>query len=107
MKMSLSNLVLQLVDKKQFSFRDAKGVYLECTAGMVWLTVEGQSGDFLLSQGERMRIDSNGHALVEGLPSGSFRLVSRVTGLNRRTQKFDWHIGRIVLFPRLASVSNE
>jgi uncharacterized protein (AIM24 family) len=76
MQMSLENMELKLEGKKQFAFREARGVELECTEGKVWLTVEGQPGDFLLGRGERVRIESNGLALVQGMPSASIRLVS-------------------------------
>jgi DUF2917 family protein len=76
MWMSLRNGVIQLAEGKPLAFRGARGVELECTDGRVWLTVEGQAGDFLLARGERLRIDSNGLALVEGLPGGAIRLLS-------------------------------
>jgi len=76
MQMSQENRIFQLDGKKQFAFRQAQGIYLECTEGKIWLTVEGQPGDFLLAKGERVRIESNGLALVQGLPSGSIRLVN-------------------------------
>jgi len=49
MQMSLKNMVIQLVERKHLAFKEAHGVYLECTEGLVWVTVEGQSGDFLLA----------------------------------------------------------
>jgi hypothetical protein len=107
MQMSLNNLVFQLADKKQFSFRDAKGVYLECTAGRLWLTVEGQPGDFLLSPGERMRIVSNGHALVEGLPSGAFRLRNMATGSICQVNQLGRHEDRIASLPDKVSLALE
>lgn len=76
MRISLRNEVVQLAEGKPLAFRGAHGIYLECTEGMVWLTIEGQLGDFLLAKGERLRIESNSLALVEGLPSGAIRLVS-------------------------------
>ena len=75
MRMSFRNAVIQLVDGKPLAFQGARGVHLECIEGMVWLTLEGQAGDFLLARGERLRIESNGLALVEALRSGAIRLV--------------------------------
>ena len=52
---------------------------------MVWLTIEGQPGDFLLASGQRLHIKSNGLALVQGLPTGSVRLVSELTVMKRHS----------------------
>jgi len=76
MRVSLSNGIIQLDEWKPLAFRDARGVRLECTAGRVWLTVEGQPGDFYLAAGEGLRLASNGLAVVEGMPQGSVRLVA-------------------------------
>jgi hypothetical protein len=76
MRMSLDNGVIQLVEGEPLAFRAARKYGLECTPGRVWLTVEGQAGDFLIAQGERVHIESDGLALVEGMPSGAIRLVN-------------------------------
>ena len=73
-------MVIQLKEGRQFAFRGARDAYLECIEGMAWLTVEGQPGDFLLTRGERLRIESNGLALIQGLPSVSVRLDSMACG---------------------------
>ena len=91
MLMSLGNMVIQLNEGKRLAFRDARDMHLECTEGMVWLTVEGQPGDFLLAKGERMRIKSNGLALIQGLPSGSVRLVSMARSSIRQGSRFSLH----------------
>ncbi len=74
MIMLLRNMVIQLAEGKKLAFRGARDVRLECTEGPVWLTVEGQSDDFLLSKGERLRIEDDGLVLIQGLPSGSVQL---------------------------------
>ncbi|NMG74400.1 DUF2917 domain-containing protein [Aromatoleum diolicum] len=76
MRMSLSNGIIQLDALKPLAIRDARGVRLECTAGRVWLTVQGQPGDFYLAAGDGLCLASNGLALVEGMPRGSVRLVA-------------------------------
>jgi hypothetical protein len=75
MRLSLQQQVIQLVENQPLAFRGARGVDIECTAGRVWLTVDGQPGDFFLARGERLRIASDGLALVEGLPAGAVRLL--------------------------------
>jgi len=78
MRMSLRNELIQLAEDRPLAFRGARGFHLECAEGRVWLTVEGQAGDFFLAKGERLSIESDGLALVEGFPSGAIRLVSEV-----------------------------
>jgi len=90
----MGNMLIQLADKKKFVFKDARGAYIECSEGVIWLTVEGQPGDFLLSKGERVRIESNGLAMVQGFLSGTVRLIYEATGSMRRVNHFDWHMGR-------------
>lgn len=106
MQMSLNNIVIQLVEGKHLAFKEAHGVFLECTEGMVWLTVEGQSGDFLLARGERLRIKSKGLALVQGLPSGSIRLSSSTIWAIRRDSRFDWRFEPSALLPRLVRANH-
>lgn len=89
MRISLKNGVIQLAGGKPLAFRGACGILLECTEGVVWLTVEGQIGDFLLAKGERLRIESNGLVLVEGMPSGAIRLVNGTDCLICRANRFN------------------
>ena len=91
MLMSLENSVIQLADGRSVAFRDARDMHLECAEGMVWLTIEGQPGDFLLAKGERMCIKSNGLALIQGLPSGSVQLVSMARSSIRQGSRFSLH----------------
>lgn len=74
MWLSLKQGRLQLNGDAPVAFRRARGYWIECLDGRIWLTVNGQAGDFLLSAGERLRIESNGLALVAGLPAGSMRI---------------------------------
>lgn len=94
MLMSLGNVVIQLAEGKKLAFRGARDVHLECTEGFVWLTVEGQPGDFLLAKGERLRIESNGLALIQGLPLGSVRLLSMATWSTRQGRRFAWRFNQ-------------
>lgn len=67
---------LRLEGGAPVSFRRAKGAVLECLSGRLWVTVTGQPGDFFLEAGERLRIDSDGLGLVEGMPVGVLRVAS-------------------------------
>lgn len=75
MQISLRNEVIQLADGKPLVIRGARGIILECTDGLIWFTVKGELDDFWLTKGQRQRIQNNGLALIEGSPSGAFRLV--------------------------------
>ena len=97
MRKSLRNGVIQLAENRPLAFRGGRGVHLECTEGMVWLTVEGQPGDFLLAKGERLRIDNNGLALVEGLPSGAIRLVSEAPWAIRWANRCNWRFDPLAI----------
>jgi Protein of unknown function (DUF2917) len=88
MLMSLVNMEIQLTEASVLAFRDARDTYLECTEGIVWLTVEGQPGDYLLTKGKRLHIESNNLALIQSLPSASVRLLSIVSGSIRQEKRF-------------------
>ena len=75
MWISLKQGRLQLNGDSPLAFRQARGYTIECVEGRLWLTITGQAGDFLLGAGERLRIDSNGLALVAGFPAGTLRLT--------------------------------
>lgn len=74
----LSNQTTLLGLGEVVAFRGAHGSYLECTQGRVWLTIEGQPGDFYLEQGSGVRIASNGLVLIEGMPTGEVRQTREV-----------------------------
>ncbi|QBK03891.1 DUF2917 domain-containing protein [Hylemonella gracilis] len=75
MWLSLGQGRLQLDGDTPVAFRRARGCWIECTQGRLWITVTGQPGDIFLAPGERVRIVSNGLALVSGFPSGTVSLV--------------------------------
>lgn len=89
MRKSVANGIIQVVEGVRLDFRAARNQRFECTAGRVWLTIEGQPGDFLIAQGEHVNIESNGLALVEGMPFGAFRLVSIAPCAKARTDGAD------------------
>lgn len=80
MRMSFGDVVIQLARGKMLAVRDARNIILRCTEGVIWLTIEGHPHDLILSKGERLRIESNGLALIQGLPSGSIQLASTAAG---------------------------
>jgi hypothetical protein len=74
MQIFLEQIVIQLSERKRLVFSDARNINLECTEGLVWITIEGQQGDFILKKGERLCIESNGLAVIQGIPSGSIQM---------------------------------
>lgn len=74
MWLSLKQGSLQLDGDAPLAFRQARGYWVCCVDGQLWLTIAGQPGDHLLAAGDRVRIDSNGLALISGLPTGTLRL---------------------------------
>ncbi|TCV85858.1 DUF2917 domain-containing protein [Sulfurirhabdus autotrophica] len=104
MLLSLRNMEIQLAEGKPLAFRGARNVYLECTEGMVWITAEGQPGDFLLVQGERLRIENNGLVLVQGLPSGAIRLISEAPWSILLANRFNRCFHLLAILPRLVQV---
>lgn len=67
---------IKLAEGKSIAFRDVRNACLVCTEGALWLTLEGEIRDFLLIKGERLRIERNGLALIQGLPSASAQLLA-------------------------------
>ena len=76
MRVLSSSGTIKLDEWSPLALRDASGLRVECTRGRIWVTVEGQAGDFFLDAGEGMRVVSKGLVLIEGVPCGSVRLVA-------------------------------
>lgn len=70
---------LCLAGNTPIRLRSAKGVRVICTAGRLWLTVEGEAGDILLAPGDSHLIRGRGLALLEAIGSGRARLARSVT----------------------------
>lgn len=76
MRMLRSSGTIQLDEWSPLALRDASGLRVECTHGRIWVTVEGQAGDFFLDAGDVIRVVSKGLVLIEGVPRGNVRLVA-------------------------------
>ena len=83
MLISQENIVFQLAEGMHLVVKKAQGGILECTEGMLWLTVEGQLADILLAGGVSMCINGAGKVIVQGLPSASFKLSQQAARVNR------------------------
>lgn len=94
MKIDLGAGELYLAENRPLRLQDACGLRIRCTAGMVWITVAGESADVFLGAGESYRIPGNGTVLVEGVGSGRI-MVNPESAVNRRrlcflTSLFAW-----------------
>lgn len=74
MRVDLQDCELCLADNAPLRLNGARGLWVCCTAGRVWLTVDGEAGDIILHAGQSHRIQSNGLALLEAIGSGRVRL---------------------------------
>jgi len=52
MDLDLYKSELCLTDNAPIRLLSARGVRITCTAGLVWLTVEGEAGDIFLAPGQ-------------------------------------------------------
>ena len=73
MDQDLYNNELCLADNVPFRLLSATGVRVVCTAGVLWLTVEGEAGDILLAAGESHLVRGRGLALLEAIGTGRVR----------------------------------
>ncbi len=89
MRMSLDNMVIQLAERKMLTIRDARDIRIECNEGMVWVTVEGQPGDFVLAKGEHLLIKNKGPVFIQGMPYALVKLVSAASS-GRKVSLFAW-----------------
>lgn len=75
-----SELRLRLRDHQIFSIPDAAGMALECLAGGVWLTFDGDRADHFLQPGERFRVKSAGQAVIQALEDSEVALHTDAVG---------------------------
>ena len=74
MESFLNDGEIHLTENSPIRLRKVAGQRITCTAGTVWITVAGNTGDIFLASGETYRVQCNGLALVEAIGAGSFRI---------------------------------
>ncbi len=74
MRIDVSSGEIRLTENQPVSLRDACGLRVECTAGIVWITLSGQVADVFLQPGEFHQLRGGGLALIECIGSGSIRI---------------------------------
>ena len=73
MDLDLYKSELCLTDNAPIRLLSARGVRITCTAGLVWLTVEGEAGDVFLTPGQSHLVRGRGLGLLEAIGSGRVR----------------------------------
>jgi len=74
MKIDVSAGEIRLLDNCPISLRGAHGLRITCTAGTIWITVTGETGDTFLGAGQSHVVQGNGLAIIESIGSGSIRI---------------------------------
>lgn len=67
MKIDLTQANIRLEPRLQMSLTDAAGAEVTCLTGRVWMTMEGDSSDVILSSGDIHTIKRDGLTLVGAL----------------------------------------
>lgn len=83
MQLDLRDCEFCLADNAPLRLTRARGLTVTCTAGRVWLTVDGEAGDIILFAGQSHRLCGNGLALLEAVGSGRVRLKPAPTPFQR------------------------
>jgi len=100
MNIELSNTIIQVTETNKVSFSKAHNTRLKCLEGSIWLTFDDLDGDFLFTAGEHLLINSNGLALISGLPSAKIRLTTpaiQPTGFSRLLSWINDHFLNLIV----------
>jgi hypothetical protein len=73
MDLDLYKSELCLTENAPIRLLSAHGVRITCTAGLVWLTIEGEAGDIFLAPGQSHLVRGRGLGLLEAIGSGRVR----------------------------------
>lgn len=74
MKFDLSASEIKLTNNQPICARQARGLRVTCTSGVIWITVDGEPGDTYLTAGQTHELHSNGLAIIESIGEGRIRL---------------------------------
>jgi quercetin dioxygenase-like cupin family protein len=69
MKIDLTQANIRLEPRRELSLADADGVEITCLSGAVWMTMEGDPRDIVLTAGDSHTVRRNGVTLVNALES--------------------------------------
>ena len=85
MKIAVDPLSLRLQSNQCVRLHDARGVAVRVTAGVLWITQEGDVVDHILSVGESFPLERHGLTIVSAMSDAEFRIEKRT----RRTVQSD------------------
>jgi len=74
MKIDLKGGEIQLSNNQPICATQARGLRIACSAGIIWITVDGEPGDTYLTAGQAHEVRSNGLAIIESIGEGRIRL---------------------------------
>jgi len=74
MQIDLRSGEVCLQDNQPIRLSGARGLRITCTAGTIWITVNGEAEDIFLTAGQSYQVGSNALTLVESIGSGRVRL---------------------------------
>lgn len=60
-----ANVVLCLDHTQILVIEQGRGLRLSCACGSVWITVEGDRQDYLIAEGQELRLNSRGRVVVQ------------------------------------------
>ena len=70
--------IQEIARNKILEVKQAFGVTIECLEGSVWITLDGDSRDVVLSTGQTFVVDRDWRTLVQALDAARVRLVAPI-----------------------------
>lgn len=74
MKIDFRSGELCLTNNQPLRLEQARGLRIACTAGVIWITVNGEAGDTFLRPGQSHTISCDGLALIESIGEGKIHI---------------------------------
>ncbi|WP_018605369.1 DUF2917 domain-containing protein [Uliginosibacterium gangwonense] len=74
MWISFGKSIVTLDTGHTLALKHARGMEINCLAGNIWLSIEGDARDILLHPGHSYTLTTGGLAVMEGLPHATIRL---------------------------------
>ena len=74
MKIDFRSSELCLTNKQPMRLEEACGLRVACTAGVIWITVNGEADDTFLRPGQSHTISCDGLALIESIGDGKIHI---------------------------------
>lgn len=82
---SLSRLEMRRGDVVRLA--DAEGATVECAAGTIWVTRDGERADHVLSAGEQVRVEGPGLVLIQAFAPSQVAVASNAVFLARDAKR--------------------